>query len=87
MKENYFTIYDLNKKLLGDFEPIGESGPDANRLKNMENTMLLIDKLLIGIADVIQHKDRVEYSIQLIGATANKYLKELKTTLNEWTEE
>ena len=72
------TNYDVIKKLIGPIQPIGESNTDEIRYKNLQETILVVDKLLADIWNVSGDSERVEASIKKAGKTAKQFLQDIK---------
>lgn len=71
-------IYDVVKKLLGPIETVGESNTDEARYRNLEATIVLVDKLLCDIHSVAQDKNCQEFSRARSGERAEKFLQDIK---------
>jgi hypothetical protein len=72
-------LIDVVHKLLGPIEPIGESNEDDRRLKNLEATIEVVDRLLCDIGSAAQDADRVEHSMRVIGQRAKQFLADVST--------
>ena len=73
----------VTKKLLGDIDPVGESNIDVKRLENLEETIQLVDRLIYDIFQVSLEKNNQYHSVKISGERAYKYLKSLKSELEE----
>jgi hypothetical protein len=73
--------YAIIKKLLGEIEPEGAQHIDNKRYNNLENTIILVDKLLNDIYDIVKYKNRQEASMKKIGMCAHSFLSALKENL------
>ena len=69
------SVYEVVKKLTGPISPVGETNEDERRLKNLTQLLDLTRSLLSDISDVSEYKDRVEYSMKIIGKEAHSFLK------------
>lgn len=70
------SIYEIVSKLVGETIPVGETHTDNKRFENLNTTIELVERLLYDIKYVSQYKDNQEYSMSLIGTTADDFLKE-----------
>ena len=71
------TTYDVVKKLIGPIYPVGDSGEDELRFKNLEIMTLLVHALVMDIDEVsYRNKTRQEDSIKKAVKFADKFLKE-----------
>ena len=70
-------IYDIVTKLVGPINPVGESYEDDRRLKNLEEMITLVDKLVFDIDRVSVERERVEYSRKRAGVAAYRFLHDL----------
>lgn len=69
-------IYDVVKKLIGNIEPVGSTHRDEKRLENLKEHIELTATLLHDLQNIAPYKDRVEYSMQVIGKKASDFLNE-----------
>jgi hypothetical protein len=72
-------MIDVVRRLLGPIEPVGESNEDERRLKNLEATIEIVDRLLCDIGSAAQDADRVEHSMRVIGQRAKQFLADVST--------
>lgn len=73
------VLYEIIQKLVGDVMPLGDSGKDTERLKNLETFCALTDRLIDKIEEVsIRSKGSHEDSVQRIGVIADKFMKQLE---------
>ena len=70
--------YDVITKLIGPIQPTGETFADAKRLRNLETTIDLIQRLIADIRHASVAKCRTESSMKAIGEAAADFLEELK---------
>lgn len=80
-----FNTYELVKKLIGPIKGVGETNADADRLRNLEETIQLTDRLLFNISNVANDRYRTEWSLQALGKRAHKFL--VDTGLEELDED
>jgi hypothetical protein len=71
-------LHEVVMKLVGPVQPVGESGTDAVRLKNMQALTDLVDMLLGEISKAEPDADRHEASMRLIGQHARDFLQDVK---------
>jgi len=62
-------------KLIGPINPVGESGPDEQRLANLKVMTVLIEDLMYEVNKVAHNKTRYEHSMQLIGKHADGFIR------------
>ena len=74
-KENEMTNYDVVKKLIGNIQPIGAAHIDEERLKNLKETIDLVELLLSDISNVAREASRQEASMKKAGIYAKEYLQ------------
>jgi len=67
-------------RLVGPVRPVGESGADNQRLKNIYILTKLVDELLGEISMVAVCSDRQEASMRIIGEHARDFLADVKST-------
>lgn len=72
-------IDEIVMKLIGDIEPVGDSGIDEKRLENLTDLCALTDNLLERIASLRRHSSRHEASIKKIGNQAMKFFISIRT--------
>lgn len=73
------VLHEIIKKLVGEVAPQGDSGRDAERLKNLETLCGLTDMLICQIEEVsVRAKGSHEDSVQRIGDCADKFIKQLE---------
>lgn len=72
-------LIDVVRKLLGPIEPVGETNEDERRLKNLEATIEVVERLLCDIGSAAQDADRVEHSMRVIGQRAKQFLTDVST--------
>lgn len=72
------TIIELNRKLIGNIKPVGESHIDSVNWENLKTQAILIDSLLTDFVEIAGMKDRHEYSIKKAGEYANEILDNLE---------
>jgi len=77
------VILDVNNKLFGLIDPVGESHTDGKRFENLEKQIEVTEELIKQIILVARHKDRVEYSMNRSGKKANEFINRLKERLSE----
>jgi len=82
IKENYMTVYDVVKKLIGEIEPVGETNTDNKRYENLTKTIELVDLLIDNIIDVSVYSARTEHSMNKVGKKAAEYLLQLSNGLD-----
>lgn len=76
-------IHGVVKKLVGSIRPIGETNADNIRFENLKVMTELVDSLLFDISYVAKEKDQPEFSVQRAGKYADKFFKELESTMGE----
>lgn len=84
--ENIITsevIYEVVKKLTGRINPVGESNEDAERFKNLDVRIELIDMLLSDIKGVSKSFGMYEASVKKIGVKAKKFLEDLEVDVTQ----
>ena len=84
MTEKQFTLYELNKKILGPISPVGETRTDEKRLENLEDTIKLVDLLLADISGCAGNKSRHEWSMKVAGQKANNFLEDIGERFGEF---
>ncbi len=77
-RQEMLTHHDIVKKLIGPIRPVGDSGVDEERHKNLCDLISLVDRLLFDIADITWFADRTEASMRKCGAVARKFMKGVK---------
>jgi hypothetical protein len=75
------TLYDIIRKLTGPIEATGEHNEDQQRLKNLKEVTLLVDRLLFDVGEAAHDADREEESMQAIGQHAQKFLGDTRNAL------
>ena len=74
-------LYDVICKLVGPIDPIGDSGEDEDRLKNLKTLTTTVDQILSDIHRVkIYNENRVEWSRKTAGIHASKFLQDVHDT-------
>lgn len=76
-------MYELNKKLLGPLEPVGETNCDDGRFENLKQTLKLLVQLLDDIEEVATNSDSHEFSVSRAGKEAKQFLDDLITYKSE----
>lgn len=71
-------IIDIVRKLIGPVEAVGDSGLDEKRLKNLEATCDLVNRLLYDIHQASHSSDNHQHSMKVIGQRAKEFLQEVK---------
>ncbi len=74
--------YDVLKKLLGPIDPIGSTDVDAERYKNLEATIDVVNRLLFDIDAIVwKNKNPQEHSIIKAKEKASEFCRELRDSL------
>lgn len=72
------TIYDIVKKLIGEFEPVGAEHLDKKTYENLEAVIALVENLHSELDDIAyRHKDAYQDSIKKAVKRINKYLDDM----------
>lgn len=74
-------VYEIVLKLIGPINPIGETNTDRVRYENLQQTIDLVDRLILNISHVSDNRNRPEYSLSNAGKKAYQFLQELKEDL------
>lgn len=72
-------VYEVVQKLIGSIEPIGDSGIDEIRLKNLKETTALVDALMQDIYNLRAHSGRHEHSIKQACRHASGFLTHIRS--------
>lgn len=75
--------YEIVKKLIGNFQPVGESNEDQIRFERLIETQALVEKLLADILNASYSANRYEASMKKIGSQAKDFLNEIEIWLCE----
>lgn len=82
------ALIEIIDRLIGDYEPIGETIHDYNSNKNLDLLCDLVYHYTLEIYLLIRNKNRVEYSIQLSGKIAENMFNILfEDFFEEWGKE
>ena len=73
--------------LNGGITPVGETNTDERSYLNLKNLENIIDCLMDDIQLLIPNRNSYEYSVQLIGNEAIRYLKRVREDISEWMKE
>ena len=76
------NVYEVVNKLIGEITPVGETNEDAKRFENLEQIIILIEKLVWEIEKISEYENRVEYSMKKIGKRASEFRNELTAWKN-----
>lgn len=76
-------IREVIDKLIGDVKATGESRHDEKAYDNLIVMTYVCDWLLDEIRSSSQTKDRVEYSMSMVGFRAYSYLEDITCWLEE----
>ena len=76
------TLHEITRKLAGPINPVGETDEDQTRLRNLEKTIELIDRLMFDVDGVKINADRPEASMCAIGKRAKQFLDDLRDSLS-----
>lgn len=68
------VVYEVTKKLIGPINPIGDSSVDAERLKNLDEMIVLLDQLMFDMRQVAQNATRQEASMKKAGERAKNFI-------------
>lgn len=74
---NNMDLDEIVMKLVGPVMAVGDSGVDADRLKNIKALTTLVDRLLVVIHEASTDADRQEASMKSIGRHARDFLNEV----------
>jgi hypothetical protein len=77
------NVYEITKKLTGIIEPVGDASRDGERLINLEDTILLTERLIDDIIYVARNKMAYESSVKASGVRADRFITELRERLTE----
>lgn len=77
------NLTEIIEKLIGDVKAIGETYHDEDAFINLGLMKGVCDSLLIDIYESSKTKNRHEYSMEKVGRSAYKYLKDLRDWLDE----
>ena len=77
MKLTADQISEVVITLTGEIDAWGDSGVDKMRLENQKVLEEVIDKLVYRIFKNRKYKERVEYSMKVIGEDAEEFFKYL----------
>lgn len=69
--------YDVIKKLIGPIQPVGSTHVDAERYRNLEETISVVDRLLSDIDRIATKKKAPEHSIKRAANRASKFFDDL----------
>lgn len=76
-------VYSIVYKLIGDIQPIGDSGVDSIKQDRLKIMLELNEKIITDIWSVANGNNNYLNSIANNGVIADKYLKELRKELEE----
>ncbi len=78
------TIHEILRKLIGKIKPIGETNTDNIRYENLNIQLKLMKELNSEIISIAYElRNRQEFSISRSVKLCNKYLDDLKITLED----
>jgi hypothetical protein len=77
------NLYEITKKLTGIIEPAGDASRDGERLINLEDTILLTERLIEDIIYAARNKVAYESSVKVCGMRADRFISELRERLVE----
>lgn len=86
-KFNGEEIVRIIDALNGGITPVGETNADERSYLNLKNLENIIDCLMDDIQLLIPNRNSYEYSVQLIGNEAVRYLQRVRKNINEWMKE
>ena len=86
MKLNSQEIIKVLDSLIGSTEAVGDSWADEKIEKNLMTLIDVINWCLDGVYQSSSTRDRVEYSMRVVGSRAYEALLDYKKWLNDVTE-
>ena len=82
-----YSTYEIVNKLIGRTEPYGDSAIDAQRKKNLNEKIELVQLLVDDLIETAKCKDRPEGSMSSMGKEAQEFLDEIRDYIGYHTEE
>lgn len=83
INEDTAMMLEIVKILIGNIHPVGETRLDDIRYQNLKVMCTLVDALLNEIYEVIDDKDRNEYSVKRAGEYASEQCRLLMEKISE----
>jgi len=71
------NIYEVTQRLCGEITPYGDTNVDEVRLKNLQDTISVAERLIEDIIRVSKYSNRSEHSISIMGKEAQEFLSRL----------
>lgn len=75
------SLHDIVKNLTGPISPVGSEHIDGQRLASLEETCLLVDKLLYDISMVAELFEQHQASVKRCANCAKRFLEDVKDNI------